>query len=55
MPLVNDGTGVPEDSRGHPELLLTRSDDGRKPAGSLTHIDSREIYVVSIGQVRSPL
>jgi hypothetical protein len=41
MPLVNDGTGVPENFRGYPERLLTGSDDGREPVASLTHIESR--------------
>jgi hypothetical protein len=41
MPLVNGGTGVPEDSRGYPELLLTRSEDERGQTASLTRIESR--------------
>ena len=40
MPLVNDGTEVPEDFRGHAGML-TPSGHGGEPAASLARIGSR--------------
>ena len=42
MPLVNDGTEVPEDVPGHAGLL-TPSGHGGEPATSLAHIGSRPL------------